>query len=360
MDLGAATTGVVVEAVRPGERPYPPSWINRFIWWIDRLPGSSWAWYLGAAIVSALISNVQASAAGLQPAGTITVQMTYYGALLVALLASIAYLDRAARRSAIAFQPALALPDEAFAAFVHRLTIIPARPVLVMSVAAPLLTALYLVGDPEGTGTAGLEPWALALRWLSESIVGILFLALAYHTLRQLREVDRAHRAAPEVNVFVPRPLYAFAGLTTRTAIVLLLLLGSSIPADPQNWERANPLITVPWFVLITGVALATFVAPLWGMHARIAAEKGTLQDACGRRITDARAAFHDAVDGADAARVDSQNKILAALISEREWLAKLPTWPWQPGQIGAVVSAIVLPVVLFVVTRLLGSALGG
>lgn len=49
-----------------------------------------------------------------------------------------------------------------------------------------------------------------------------------------------------------------------------------------------------------------------------------------------------------------SFNKLLGSLIAEREMLARLPTWPWQAGTVGAFVTALLLPIVLFLVTRAL------
>jgi hypothetical protein len=46
---------------------------------------------------------------------------------------------------------------------------------------------------------------------------------------------------------------------------------------------------------------------------------------------------------------------MLGSLIAEREMPARPPTRPWQPGTVGAFVTAILLPIGLFIVTRALG-----
>ena len=58
-------------------RPYAPSWVNRLIRAIDRLPGPAWPWYLVACLVSIPFSNAQAWLAGLQPQGELSVPMSY-------------------------------------------------------------------------------------------------------------------------------------------------------------------------------------------------------------------------------------------------------------------------------------------
>lgn len=73
-----------------------------------------------------------------------------------------------------------------------------------------------------------------------------------------------------------------------------------------------------------------------------------------GQRLEATIDAVHRAVDNGDLANADALNKTLATLMAERELVHRLPTWPWQPGTIGAVVSAIVLPIGLWFATRVL------
>jgi len=63
---------------------------------------------------------------------------------------------------------------------------------------------------------------------------------------------------------------------------------------------------------------------------------------------------IHRAADERDVSRADGLNKLLGSLIAEREMVARLPTWPWQPGTVGAFVTAIFVPIGLFLITRAL------
>lgn len=93
---------------------------------------------------------------------------------------------------------------------------------------------------------------------------------------------------------------------------------------------------------------------PLQGMHGRIVAEKRELEWQIGRRLESMMGEVHRAADGGDLSRADGLNKLLGSLIAERELVFRLPTWPWQPGTVGAFATAIILPIALFLVTRLL------
>ena len=52
--------------------------------------------------------------------------------------------------------------------------------------------------------------------------------------------------------------------------------------------------------------------------------------------------------------RIDALSKAQTALIQERDLIVRLSTWPWDPSTLRAVVSAIALPIALFLVTRVL------
>jgi hypothetical protein len=201
-----------------------------------------------------------------------------------------------------------------------------------------------------------LSPLGLVVRIAAESLVAALVLILLYHSARQLRAVSRIHAGVTKIDLLRPAPLYAFSRLTASIAIGIVLVLYVALPADPDAWPAAtqNVLLFIPWLVLPMVVSVAAFVLPLRGMHASITAEKGRLMDSCARRIEEVTSRIHAAVDADDLSRADGLNKMLASLVMERDMLSKLPTWPWQSSTIGAIGTAIVLPIVLLLVTRLM------
>ena len=116
-------------------------------------------------------------------------------------------------------------------------------------------------------------------------------------------------------------------------------------------------------------LALVAFF-PLRGLHARLAAEKARLQHATSSRLQATIEAIHRIVDDESGNRTDIERSRVAqtrldalseaqsSLIQEREVIAKLSTWPWDPNTLRAVVSAVVLPIGLFLLTRYLDRTL--
>ncbi len=350
----AATVPLAGERALAGQPTIAPSWVNRLIARVDRLPGPSLAWYAAAATIGALGASALGWVSGAVPAGTVSPQQAYYGALPIALLWTIHHLDGTARRALETFRPALVLDDQGYDRLRDELTIVPRRGVWIVTLLMIPFTLGYYAADPVGTGVAGITTLALAVRAVNETLVSILFVVLIYHTLRQLGAVARIHAQATRVDLFEPAPLYAFSRLTSRTAILILLLAFSSVAVDPSSWTSMSPVFSVSWSAAVLAVAIAAFTLPLMGMHERIAVEKRRLESEAGRRLTEVIATLHAAVDSGDLGQADGLNKLLASLMAERDLVGRLRTWPWQPGTIGAVASAIVLPIVLFLATRLL------
>ena len=339
---------MAIEAV-----PYRGSWVNAVIDWIGRLPGPPSAAYL-VAIVPAMLYIASADWISGVQIGDIKPDRVVWVLALVGAIWLIHHLDAVARRAFREFSPMLDVSPEERDRLEYELTVIPRTPALLIVGFAALRTAEGFAFQPESEGLAGMTPLALALRFPFETLLTALVLILIYHTVRQLRLVGRIQARSERVNLFRPAPLYAFSRLTSQTAIGLVPLLipfGSGLTVSATSLDYLTLLSICG---LILGVAVLAFFVPLLGMHGRMSQEKRRLQDEVGRRVEMLVDRLHASVDGEDLSGADGHNKTLASLISERELVNHLSTWPWQAGTAGAVASAVILPIVLFLMTRFL------
>jgi hypothetical protein len=219
------------------------------------------------------------------------------------------------------------------------------------------------VADPAGSNIVGLTPLGLAGRYLAETFFGALIFVLVYQSWRQLRIVGGIHSGATRVDLFRPAPLYAFSVFTSRAAIVIALVIIVptlvAVADAPVTTSTGALWLWVPWVAIGTVVAALVFALPLSGMQRRIIAEKRRLQWEAGQRLEATIAAIHQAVDRGEIVEAGKMDDTLHALLAERELVEKLPTLPWRPGTLGALVSAILLPLGLFLVQRVLGQLLG-
>ncbi len=336
-----------------GDRTYPPSWVNVLTVWMERLPGPTWlAYIVGAMLGLGLSAVVGAEEPTLQRAGA--GPAAYYALLPFAVIGMVHLLDRSASRAISSLRPRLSLDDAQVAQVRYELTVVPARPALVIAGLALVVGPPAYAADPDGSGIVGLSLTALAFRWLWEALVSAVFLILIYHTFRQLRWIERIHEAIAGVDIFDQAPLYAMSRVTSGTATGLLVLLAPSAFLVPSGANSTTLAITGAWYLFAVGVAGAFFILPLRGMHGVLAAEKRRRQGEIGRRLTANMEALHASVDAADGVAIEVRTKALAALLAERDVVNRVPTWPWSTGALTGFLSAVLLSIGLWLATRVL------
>jgi len=107
--------------------------------------------------------------------------------------------------------------------------------------------------------------------------------------------------------------------------------------------------------LLLAGI---TFAAPLWGVHRMLENAQHAAQSAAGQRLHSSLRELHECIDRRAYGEVDALTKAVAGLKEELALLERIPTWPWKPDTPRLLATAIVLPIVLWLVTRLLERAL--
>jgi hypothetical protein len=351
--VGTTATSTVAPAPVVPTRPYAPSWANVFTAWMERLPGPTWLAYVTGLVLLELVSVVAAEFDPAMQANGIGSAM-YYGALPIAALALIHSLDRTASGALETLRPDLDMDEREIAQARHQLTVAPARAAWLIALFSVVITTLGYVSDPVGTGISGYSPAALAFRWFWESLITAIFLVLVYHTVRQLRLIARIHERVRRVDVFDQGRLYAMSRVTSRTAIGLVVLLAPSLFLLPAAAGVSYWVITVGWYASAVAIATAAFFLPLWGMHGRLVAEKDRLQAEGEARLKLLLAQLNGDIDTGDLGRADALNKTIASMLQQREVLAKLPTWPWSASTLRGFMTAILLPIALFLIQRFL------
>jgi hypothetical protein len=322
---------------------------------IADLPGPGWLGYVALAVVAVAAMNATAWLSGLTDLGALRVDYTYWGLSIVAIVWLIDYLGSVAGVAFDAFKPALRLPEPDLAELRYRLTVIPARPTLALTAAGIAIPPIYYALDPVASGIVGLSSAGLALRAVADCLTATLLLVITYQLIRQAWLVRSISAAATTVDPFQPGPLYALSELTSRTGIALVVLVGSTILVVPPPATGSTGFVLwLPWVVGIPVLAAAAFVLPLLGIHRRLVAEKQRLEGEVSARLASVIDEVNGAVDARDDGRADGLAKLLAAMLQQRDVVARLPTWPWSAGTLRGFLSAILLPLVIFLLQRLL------
>jgi hypothetical protein len=328
--------------------PYPPSWLDSFTGWVERLPGRSWVFYPTLGLVMAIVTTLIHSGDGSYPIGTFDAFHIWFTVQTPYLLALTRYLDGAAEAALRKFRPALKVSEEGYAELRYRLTTAPALPTLLGSLAGVAVAVLMLPIFPLfftlfRFSTKGFAPIiAYSNSFLLLGVAG----AFVYHTIHQLRLVTQIYAAQTNVNLFDLSPLYAFSGLTSQTAVGLIIY--------DYIWILTAPEVLSTWWgigftIFYAVVAIVTFVWPLLGIHGRLVQEKQRLLRESSQRLEAMIGELHGRVDAGELDRIDELRVTMATLESEQSMLNKIPTWPWRPETLRGFVSALLLPLVMFI-----------
>jgi len=322
--------------------------VDRAVSGLERLPGTAVPWIVAGVIVLALAAHAASWIAGEAPFGEPVPELLLPTPFLTYFLVLIVVLDGVAHSSFDDFRVSLDEPADLIERLRADLTSIPDIPAVVAIV---LWAVIVNGGGGESDGGFVGQPITgigLSVLWF---LTNIALALLVVHTLRQLRQVGRLQAMVARVNLLDPGPINAFSRLTAATAGGILAI-GVAFAAAGDSDDPSSFGIAIE--VVIAMIAIAFFVLPVRGMHGRLAAEKGRLLENANSRLQLVVDRIHRMVDGDDLSRADELQKTQAALLAERDLYLHLSTWPWSTGLFRGLVSALMLPIFIGIVLRLL------
>jgi hypothetical protein len=331
-----------------GTKPYPPSFIDRFIQLMARQPVHYGLLYLAFFVLESFLNHIISWIDGWVPAFTFNSIILTFPLWLWGPLAIITYLNSISRQAVSEFAPLLNKPPEAIEELQYEFTTMPRKGVLIsamfwgiwyLGLAYVMLDGYYRANK---VGT-----FATTLLVLEGFITFLIGSVIYYHTFRQLRLVDKTVKMVKQFNLFHMEPAYAFSIVTSRTGIAWAILLTFTLLNLPlQIAIGATVFVLVLQIMLVT----AAFVLPLRRVNQRLVAEKRRLEAEHSGRVEEVLAQLHLHLDNKSFADMPELNASLAGLNAEREILNKIPTWPWRAGLLTGFLSVVVIPIVLFLI----------
>ena len=336
---------------------YRPAAFSRFLAWVDGLPWHGW--WVFPLLAAALFAWTHAIlwATGQVPVGTIQPVLAasvFYGPFT---LAALAYVNRTSARALAAFWPATGWPDADRERWRYAFTTSPSGyGVIALLVGAAAAIGAFVSAGPAGLGVG--DRTVLFIAYLPPALFGYSMIPVAViHTYRQLRLVARIHREARAIDPFDRVPLYAFSALTARTGLAYVISGYYAIAVQGQ-FQAGNPIALVALSVTF-GFGIASFVLPLWGIHDRLGREKEQLLREVERRLASLGEEMYRRIDAGQFDGTKVVSEALAGVLALRERIVRLPTWPWPPQVFRGFFSALLLPVVVYLVSRLIGGRIG-
>src|SRR6478609_5725144 len=131
----ANQTSLTAEAAT-GNRPYPPSWVDRLTDRVRRLPLPWWLVYLAVGVVLTfgymiLVLSSEVWRYGLIDLSAIVVYGVLNGMTLPYILALIHFLDNSAEEALARFRPVMTVDDAGYEKLRYQITTLPARSTLI-------------------------------------------------------------------------------------------------------------------------------------------------------------------------------------------------------------------------------------
>jgi cell division protein FtsL len=336
------------------ERPYPPGWVDRLNDWVDRIPGPNAIYCLGLLVVQFGYVTALLWFDGTLPVGSIDVRRVSPVVLAPYLLWVRFYLDRVAAAALDAFRPMLAVSDAEFLSLRYELTTLPARTTRIVTTVA--IAAFFVNASLMPDSIVAQFASSRAVAFIVIGPVGLFAIAVAvvstFHALHQLRMVERIYDLVGEIALLRAKPLYAFSQLTARTGMSFLLLAYFIAAVRPDLVSSSRMLEVL--LVAMVPTAVACFVLPLRGMHRRLAAEKDRALAQVALRFETVFKRLHERVDQEVLTDADKFNLQITSLSAEREVLTRVSTWPWETATLSGFLTTLGLPVILWVVQRVL------
>jgi hypothetical protein len=149
------------------------------------------------------------------------------------------------------------------------------------------------------------------------------------------------------------KPLYGFSNLTALTAGSLIILPYGFLYIEP-TMKLTHPIV-LGTYLLISGMAFLTFLIPQLGIHRIQNQEKRRLLDEAYRRYERTVNELHQQVDQGNYKEMANLSIAFGSLEMEINTITKTKTWPWQPETLRWLLTALVLPLLMWIAQHFLG-----
>ena len=330
------------------EQPFKLSWIDRFTGWVENLPVQAWVFYVVFGFALILVQMLFLWLDGGLFADELLPVIIFNGLATPFLLAQIHLLDNQAATAVISLKPMLEITEREFDDYEFKITHMPfLRPLIagLVIMVSTMLTPLVSTAPVRYAALEQLPVFNVVFQIVDKSSA-FLFGVVIYHTFRQLRLVNSINSNHIRINLFQLRPLHAFSRLTASTALGLLAFLYVWMLINPEL--LADPVL-LAYSMMLTIMAAAIFVWPLWGIHTLIEKQKEEALDEINLRSLDLFTKLNQSIDENDYAATDRLNGSIASLEIQHKRISDVPTWPWRSETARLAITAIAFPLLLMI-----------
>lgn len=109
------------------------------------------------------------------------------------------------------------------------------------------------------------------------------------------------------------------------------------------------PLLITLTLSFFAAIGVVAFVTPLFGIHRLMVDEKERMVDEAGARLKTALDGLDARMDDGDLSDIVALHNMIESLELRVRVVERIPTWPWRPETLRAVISLFFAPLLLLV-----------
>lgn len=331
------------------EQPYQPSWIDRFNNWVGELPVQTWVFYVVLAIVLIVVQVLFLWFDGAQHAQDFLPVIIFNGLATPFLLGLILLLDNQAVTALDSMRSSLDLTKSKFDECRYKLSNMPSLAALVSGLI--LLVAVVAMEQLSAVPSVYVALEQLPIFTIVYHIIdkssAFMYGVMVYHTIRQLRLVNKINSKYLRISLFNAGPSRAFSKLTASTAVGLTMGMVAWMLINPEL--LAEPL-SVGFAAAFTLLAIVVFVWPLLGAHRLLVKEKERALNEIDHRFEAVFSVFNQHLQDDDYTATERLSRTIASLEIQYKRIDAVPTWPWSSETARIALTAIALPLILMVI----------
>jgi hypothetical protein len=341
---------------RTAIKTFKPSRIHKFFSWVDRLPGPYWLYYLAVLFLAGLLNQIIAWNEQVVPFGEINWYYAFTAFFLALYTFQIDFQFRFTRNSLIDFRSILEAKDDEFERIAYRFTHLPAGPtaaVFVIGIIVGFLLGWYIFPTAIEMNQAFPE---MELPVFSLSF-GVGYIAI-YMLIRAFVLINKVYKGLRTVNIYDLDSLYALSMYSAWLIVFviihsyLLFILAPSLAAFAFQY-----LIYID--LLLVFLVLAIFWFPIRRVNRLLVLQKRGLMKDVNLRIETTFALLHTRIDQQEFRRIVELREAIQGLMIEKGFIESLRTWPWKRSTLTGLLSVVVLPLLISVLTELLSRFIG-
>ncbi|HEX6608417.1 MAG TPA: hypothetical protein VF276_16065 [Chloroflexia bacterium] len=352
-----------VSAGASSARLYAPSWLDQTTRWIRRLPMPAWLFYLLLILIFVFVETVPKWLDGTYPVGVLVPFHVVFAATFAFTLAAHRYLIDSVGTVKPAFYTVFDGDETKLESLLYQLTTSPARPTLLWSLGAAGIASLcwVVLGDSLPRYVLlSTSPLAATVDYLMMIVTWALIAATASYCVHLIQVLNYYLVRRANIDIFKLGSLYAFSGLTGRVAVIFLLgnyiwYLTDPAPPDLSVW-RAWRLVTT---LAVALIAVGAFLCPLIGVHHVLELQKRRLLEQNAQRVRVVMSRVYHLLDSGESGDLVALKNATDSLVAEQNTLEKLPTWPWHADTLRLVSTVLVLPLLAYLIERILAAVIG-